>query len=666
MNNITKFKIFEKIYKIRKIEIYKLLFSIILSFMMFSYTNKLVYKLLPTREVTISSINKEKKDSYITITQNDETSRFYDLKDIFNKNTDLKEKVDESNNYIIYSDNPETKISFKLKEIPNNEILFKNLGMNEINIKVGHTSKILNMANIVEEGKLYAYFPFQNSKLYFVYSIGIFLILTRVIYTIFNFLNFIVKNMKIRDFLLKYTPKKVFILLYLIVCMTLTISVLGNLIPKTYFVENSKDVIWDQAWYWTMGGFLKNFQFKNLLESFTFRGYFSYLPMTLSQIINDLLKIKFNEYWSFYMLNSSLIILFLSYIIPEIYIRLTKKDVKNYQIIIIFFLFSFFWRGVYYSVLSDMFGVITFFGSILMFLNYINDKKNISAFLSGVLITIASLSRANYKFGIYVIVIIFILKYGFKIFKIKKLNKLKNSFLIYFLLGVILTSFPQAMINFKRGHIGLLPYDEKGAYISTENLTLAEQHVNSSLGTTLVYIYPYKLNADNTALKLKNNYSKEAINMNQVFSMFISNPLDTIILINKKLFYSIDLKTPEMYPSNYKSHTRVYFFSFFNYWIFLTGIYLLKKRRYREKYFSKKELLLGSILIVVFTLPQLLLAIEWRFFIIFYLIAYYIFSFKFTEIIQNEKFDKFKYLNFIILGEILFFVLSSFYFDSII
>lgn len=656
MNNITKLKIFEKIYKIRKIVIYKLLFSIILSFLMFSYTNKLVYKLLPTREVIISSINKEKKDTYISITQNDETSRFYDLKDILNKNMGLKERVDENKNYIIYSDNPETKISFKLKEIPNNEIIFKNLGMNEINVKVGNKSKILNMPSIVEEGKLYSYFPFQNSKLYFVYSIGIFLILALIIYAVFNFFNFIVKNIKIRNFLLEYTPKKVFLLLYLIVCMSLTISVLGNLIPKTYFVENSKDVIWDQTWYWTMGGFLKNFQFKNLLDPFTFRGYFSYLPMTLSQIINDLFKIKFNKYWSFYMINSFLIVLFLSYIIPEIYNRLTKKNVKNYQIIIIFFLFSFFWRGVYYSVLSDMFGVVTFFGSILMFLNYIDENKNISAFLSGVLITIASLSRTNYKFGIYIIIVIFVLKYGFKF--LTNFIKLKNKFFVYFFLGVILISIPQAIINSKRGHIGLFPYDN--------DKNLLQTHINISLENTLVYIYPYKPSPDNTAKKLKNNFTKEWVNVNQGFSLFISNPLDTIILIAKKTFYSIDLKTPEMYPSNYKSHTRVYFFSFFNYWIFLTGIYLLKKRRYREKYFSKKELLLGSILIVVFTLPQLLLAIEWRFFIIFYLIAYYIFSFKFTEIIQNEKFDKFKYLNFIILGEILFFVLSSFYFDSII
>ena len=291
-----------------------------------------------------------------------------------------------------------------------------------------------------------------------------------------------------------------------------------------------------------------------------------------------------------------------------------------------------------------------------MFLNCIDENKNISAFLSGVLITIASLSRTNYKFGIYIIIVIFVLKYGFKF--LTNFIKLKNKFFVYFFLGVILISIPQAIINSKRGHIGLFPYDN--------DKNLLQTHINISLENTLVYIYPYKPSPDNTAKKLKNNFTKEWVNVNQGFSLFISNPLDTIILIAKKTFYSIDLKTPEMYPSNYKSYTGVYFFSFFNYWIFLTGIYLLKKRRYREKYFSKKELLLGSILILVFTFPQLILAIEWRFFIIFYLIAYYIFSFKFTEIIQNEKFDKFKYLNFIILGEILFFVLSSFYVDSII
>ena len=136
----------------------------------------------------------------------------------------------------------------------------------------------------------------------------------------------------------------------------------------------------------------------------------------------------------------------------------------------------------------------------------------------------------------------------------------------------------------------------------------------------------------------------------------------------KKLFYSIDLKTPEMYPpSKYRSHTRTYIFSFFNYFVFLTGIYLLKDKKNREKFFSKKELQLGSILIVLFVLPQIVMfSIEWRFFMIFYLIAYYNCAFKFSKAILDKNFDKFKYLNFIILGEILFFVLSSFYYDSIV
>ena len=668
MNNITKFKIFEKIYKIRKIEIYKLLFSIILSFMMFSYTNKLVYKLLPTREVIISSINKEKKDTYISITQNDETLRFYDLKDIFNKNMGLKEQVDENKNYIIYSDNPETKISFKLKEIPNNEIIFKNLGMNEINVKVGNKSKILNMPSIVEEGKLYSYFPFQNSKLYFLYSVGIYLLFTGIVYFILNFsicfFNRSKKN-KIKNFLLEYSPKKVFLLLYLIIFTCITIAVLGNFIPNTYFIPNTRFVIYDQQWYWVMGTYLKNLEFSKLLNQLTFRGYFSYFPMALAQVINSIFKIKFNEFWSFYMINNFFIVLFLSYIIPEIYNKLTRKKVKNYQILILFFIFSFFWRGVYYSVLTDMFGIVMFSWSILIFLNYLDDKKNISAFLSGILIAIASLTRANYSLGVYVIIFIFILKYGFKI---SKLKKLKSKFFVYFFLGMILISFPQAVINFKQNHIGIFPYDEKGSY--ARGLSLTEVHINDTLDKSLVFsmFTVFKPMPDNTALKLKNNFTKETININQMFSLFINNPIDTGVLMVKKLFYSIDLKTPEMYPpSKYRSHTRTYIFSFFNYFVFLTGIYLLKDKKNREKFFSKKELQLGSILIVLFVLPQIVMfSIEWRFFMIFYLIAYYNCAFIFSKAILDNNFDNFKYLNFIILGEILFFVLSSFYYDSIV
>ncbi|WP_369712966.1 hypothetical protein AB8B23_00320 [Leptotrichia sp. HSP-342] len=654
----------------KKVIIYKLLFSIIVSFMMYSYVNEIVYKILPIKEVEISIV--EKDNSNIMIIENEETSKFYSLKEIFKKNklknADLKEKIEKNNKYIIYFSNPETKISFNLKEVPNNAIYFFNTGIKKVNVKISNKSRVLDM-DIPKDGETYAYFPFQNSKLYFLYSIGIYFILTVIIYIVFNFLNFILKKLKIKrikNFLLGYNPKKVFLLLYLFVSIVITISVLGEFLPKTYFDEKTKEVVWDQFWYWNMGWALKNLQFKYLVKGVSFRGYFAYVPMALAQSINDIFKIRFNKYWSFYILNNFFIILFVSYIIPEIYKNLTKKILKNYQIIVMFLLFSFFWRGVYYSVLSDMFGVIMFFWGILMYLKYKNGNRGVLAFLSGVLVTIASLIRTNYKFGVYIVAIIFILKYGFKILKIDKFCKLKKNFFVYFFLGVILIAFPQAVINFKQGHIGLFPYDKRGSYNRSRNFTLVEEHINDSLKLTLVYIYPYKYNPDNTALKLKNNFTKEDININQTFALFISNPLDTTILMTKKIFYFIDLKTPEMYPSAYKSRTETYIFSFFNYWIFLTGIYLLINKRNRREYFSKEELLLGSILTIVFTLPQLILAIEWRFFIIFYLIAYYIFSFKFTEVIFDKKFNKFKYFNFIILGEILFFVLSSFYFDSII
>ena len=62
----------------------------------------------------------------------------------------------------------------------------------------------------------------------------------------------------------------------------------------------------------------------------------------------------------------------------------------------------------------------------------------------------------------------------------------------------------------------------------------------------------------------------------------------------------------------------------------------------RKSIFSKKEIILGSILILLYILPQLLLHVEWRYYIILYLISYYTFSFKIEEYLKNkDSFDFF-------------------------
>ena len=57
--------------------------------------------------------------------------------------------------------------------------------------------------------------------------------------------------------------------------------------------------------------------------------------------------------------------------------------------------------------------------------------------------------------------------------------------------------------------------------------------------------------------------------------------------------------------------------------------------------------------------------VEWRYYIILYLMIYYIFVFKFVSLVeQKEKFSELKkegYLKFISFAIVIFFVISSYY-----
>ena len=136
-----------------------------------------------------------------------------------------------------------------------------------------------------------------------------------------------------------------------------------------------------------------------------------------------------------------------------------------------------------------------------------------------------------------------------------------------------------------------------------------------------------------------------------------------LVLIIKKLFLSLDIKTPEIYPwYKYKVHTHFYLFSFVNYFIISTVIYLIQNRRTRKKFFNGKELLLGAFLFLLFILPQTILHIERRYYILLNLMIYYVFAFKIFDFLRDKNFKKDLYLKFITTFVIVFFILSSYYF----
>ena len=668
----------------KKENIYIMFLSYLLAFCMFSYINEFVYNVLPEVEITISSYETEKNTrteknlNYITLLENETTTKFYRLKNIFDKNKNLKENINSIkfinrgeygyNLNALYLENINNKITFKVKKMPNVSLMIYNIGTSKkILIKSRKNFQVLDISGY-NEGEIVNYFPFKESKALFIYTLISYLILGIIFFCVLNLLGFIIKNDKIKKFsknkcLIDYNPKKMITLIYILISVYISLKFFTNTFPKRLFLEDGS-LFGDQNYYWEMGKLLKNGNFKQISKNIlNFRGYVTFILPGTAQFIAKFLKI--NALWLFYMLNNIWIALLLGYIIPELYSILSDKKAKNYQIFFLFLIFSIFWKGMYYAVLVDLLGVVFLLYSLLLFLKYKKNKKKLTAFFSGICIAISSLNRGSYVLGIYFIFLLFIINN--MLFFIKKRNmSIKNSFFIYFFMGIILICLPQAKINYEKGKISLFSYDDKGSWTQKDE-SLKDEIIDGTLTNTFSG-YPYSL-SDATAQKIKKTFVGNIgnkISFKQALSAFILNPIDTIVMMSKKLLLALNTKTSEAYPDYpvvLLLHSDVYLFTLLNFFLISTVFYFVINKKLRELLFSKKEIITGSILFILFMIPQLLFHVEWRYYILLYLMIYYIFSFKFLDYLSNRRLKKTEYFKTILIVIFVLFIINSFYYD---
>ena len=685
-----KISIFLKRY-IKKENIYIMFLSYLLAFCMFSYVNEFIYKILPDVEITISSYEPEKNEGteknllYIALLEDENTSKFYKLRDIFDENKKLKENT-EGLNYInigdygynlnsLHMNNPKNKVTIKMKKMPNSKLLFYNIGTSKkILLESKKSSIILDMlkekkenffmkSSIIldmskeKEGDFFSYYPFSESKAFLLYASFIYLSLGILIFISLNIIKRFLKKIKIPKYFLEYNPKQLTLIIYAIISIYVSYKFISNTLPKSLFLENG-DLFGDQIYYWKIGKLLRNLDMNGIRKhAVSFRGYFSSVIPMISQVIGEATNI--NSLWICFMLNNIFAALLLGYIIPELNNKLNPRKTKNYEILVLFAIFFIFWKGMFYAVIVDIMAATFLLWSVLLFIESIYKKKKLYMFFSGMFVSIAALNRGNYIFGIYFVFALFILNNMLKFFG-KQKYKLKNTFFALFFIGVFIISIPQIKINYDKGHIGMFPYDTEkswGDYSLTQGL------INHSIFATIGG-YPYYA-TDPMTPKIAENFGfnvKHLPNINQNLTAFTNTPFAAFTMILKKIFISFDVKTAEVYPwRKFSVYTDFYLFSFLNYFIILTSFYLLGNNKIRRKFFTVKELILISIL-VLFTLPPLIFTIEWRYYIINYLILYSIFCFKYFDFLKEKEFDKNSYLKFILFFICICFLISSSYY----
>lgn len=623
----------------KKINFYLVALAIIFSLFLNKQVNQFVNFVIPSTKINLKILDTNKQG--MVLLETDEKVKISDIKIDDDIELIPKGKYNYTSN-ALWIKNNNKEVELEIKKLPNLKLSFYNIAAQKIEITSGKYVQIIDLEKN-SQGDTVDYFPFANSKLFLIYTVGIYILLSILIY-IGIMIIFVKKKITSKriDFLNSYSPLKMFFIIYILISLYVGYNFLSDTLPKTLYINGN--FFGDQGYYWGLGNHLFKGQYNKILkESYTFRGYITFIVPAITQMLGHYLNI--NSHWIFTMINNFFIAILLAYIVPEIYNEISEKKAKNYHILTLFLIFSFFWKGVYYSVLFDIFGVTFLLWMVLKILK-LKTKKDV--FLAGIFGGIAALCRGNY---VWTIVILFLVKILYDLIKTKKISLIS---IFLFCLGVILICLPQVKINYDLGHIGLFPFDRVGSYVPNEKLVV--YLINESMRNFFL-TYPMGL-GDRTSQQILINFSQGArLNMNQILSAFIYSPIETIIVIVKKIILALDTRTNESYPRELWNLT---FFSLVNYFIIATSLFFLK-----DKVFTKKEKVLGILLFISAILPQTIMTVEWRYYIVLYLMVYYIFVFKFVSLVeQKEKFSELKkegYFKFVPFMIVMFFVISSYY-----
>ena len=625
----------------KKIDFYLVILAIILSLFLNKEVNKFVNLTIPSTKISLKILDTNKQG--MVLLETDEKVKILDVKTDDNIEIIPKGKYGYSLN-ALWVKNNNKEIELEIKKLPNLKISFYNIATKKIEIASGKNKEVIDLEKN-SEGDIVDYFPFANSKLFLIYTVGVYILLSILIYIgiMIIFVKKKITSKKI-DFLNSYSPLKMFFIIYILISLYVSYKFIFNTLPKSIYING--EFFGDQEYYWKFGNYLFKGKYDEILKKgYTFRGYITFAIPAMAQMIGTYLRV--NSHWLFTMINNFFIAILLAYIIPEIHNQLSDKKAKNYQILILFFIFSFFWKGVYYAVLFDIFGAVFLLWMILKILKQKN-KKDI--FLAGIFGGIATLCRGNY---VLTVMILFLVKIVYELFKNKKIS-LMNIFLFW--IGIILICLPQIKINYDLGHIGLFTFDKIGSYKPVPDEKVTVFLINESMRNFFL-TYPMLI-GDRTSQQILINFSQGArLTMNQIFSAFIYSPIETIIVIVKKIFLALDTRTNEPYP---KELWELTFFSLINYFIIATSLFFTK-----NKLFTKKEKILGILLFVSAILPQTIMTVEWRYYIVLYFMVYYIFVFKFVSLVEQKgKFSELKkegYFKFVSFMIVIFFVISSYY-----
>ena len=163
-----------------KVDFYLVLLSIIFSLFFNKQVNEMVDFMLPKTTIKLKMLEDEEKG--IVLLQLDKKIDFKKLKKFNRENIEfIPEGQYGYNTNALWIKNNKELFEMKIKKDPKLKISFYNIGSKKIEISSGKNIQIIDLKNTKDV--IFDYFPFRESKLFFIYTVVVYFLLSIFIYT---------------------------------------------------------------------------------------------------------------------------------------------------------------------------------------------------------------------------------------------------------------------------------------------------------------------------------------------------------------------------------------------------------------------------------------------------------------------------------------------------
>lgn len=385
--------------------------------------------------------------------------------------------------------------------------------------------------------------------------------------------------------------------------------------------------IWDELGHFSLE--------KAAAYLFSFRGYFT---IVVAVATNTLSQLSGMEPIYFYFIYYGVVIAFaIVNGMPKLYKYLTGRRVTNGMCFAAYILFFLFWNNFYFYALTDipaaMFAVL----GVAWLLEGISEEKNLCIFGGSIFIGISINYRNAYNYVLYFTLLWMAIEIIQKIrkgtFHLKKVVGICGCAVC----GILLISFPQAMINYTRGHIGLFTYDAGWVYDAHSGNIISAIEADFTGALHRYGIFSSPPNRDMQLYQIDQLfYADKYYSMGDMLYLVLANPLQFLLGYAKKIFWAMCIGIEGVYGAiSFPDYVQV-FVKLVNFYLIGNFLYVFLCDKSSKILSMKSRLWFLGMGIVTVGL-QGVVHVEKRYFLFYLLLIYFMNVFVFSGYLREIK-----------------------------